>query len=117
MQLARLLVNWASTFAKDTAIVVDRDNYSTFISENAAILFTEKPSIPKIWAGIEKKLGMNDVKFFVSHDQKLFEDLKLENFPGIYVKKGDKITCYTGKLTIREAAEFFKNQFEPNKEL
>ncbi|KAH0792012.1 Thioredoxin family protein [Histomonas meleagridis] len=117
MQLARLLVNWVSAFLQDTAIVVDRNNYTQSISENAAILFTEKPTIPKIWAGIEKKLGMSDVKFFVSNDQKLFDELKLENFPGIYVKKGEEITCYKGKLTIREAAEFFRKQFEPNKEL
>ena len=110
IQLARLLVNWASSFVNDTAIVVDDNNFTE--SPRAAILFTERHPAPKIWAAIERVLARKDIPFFVSSDNKLQERLGAEKFPGVYaLTQGGKPQLFDKKLNVKDAVEFFKAAF------
>ena len=110
MQLARLLVNWASAFVNDTAIVVDASNYTS--QPRAAILFTERHPAPKVWAAIERALARSDVPFFVSSDRELQAKLGAERFPGVYaITANQPPKLFDKKLTVRDALEFFKAEF------
>lgn len=110
MQLARLLVNWASAFVNDTATVVDASNYTA--APRAAILFTERHPAPKVWAAVERVLARKDIPFFVSSDRALQEKLGAERFPGVYaLVEGQAPKLLDKKLTVRDAVEFLQSAF------
>lgn len=111
-QLSRLMVNWISLFINDTATLVTSENYTENVAENSAILFTAKPEIPKIWAGIQKTLNNTNVKFLVSRDKELHSKLGLEQFPGVFAKKNDQFKQYTGHLDIQNVVKFLKSYFD-----
>ena len=115
MQLARLLVNWVGNFVEDTAELVDSANFSE--TANAAILFTEKPAVPKIWTAVENALGMKNLKFYVSRDKGLLEKLGGSHFPGVYAIKDGALVEFTQKLTVKDAVKFFKDTFTEQNEL
>ncbi|OHT09014.1 hypothetical protein TRFO_22265 [Tritrichomonas foetus] len=116
MQLSRIIVNWASNFVNNTAIEVNAENYTE--TEKAAFLFTNKPEIPKIWAGVERAFNNSAIKFYVSRDQELLAKLGQKTFPGVYVKNGAEVKEFTGKLQIHDLKLFLKSTFgEKSEEL
>jgi len=117
MQISRLIVNWASELLEDTAIFVGKDNYSQLITDNAAILFTNKNPIPKVWASIERYLNDPKIKFFVSSDVELQKMLNLNAFPGVYVKKGQDIVSYSDKIAAIPFRNFVDDLYRREKEL
>lgn len=112
MQLARLLVNWVGNFVEDTAEIVDATNFSA--TGNAAILFTEKSPVPKIWTAVENVVGMKNVKFYVSKDKALLEKLGGATFPGVYAIQNGALVEFNKKLTVKDASKFFKDTFAQN---
>lgn len=119
MQLARLMVNWVSSFAPDTAVLVDSGSYDSAVTRDAALLFTAKADgIPKLWAGVERRLNMSSVGFFASGDDALRARLRLPAFPGVYAKRGSAYAHYSGRLAIGDVAAFLRSVFaDDNKEL
>lgn len=111
MQISRMLVNWASNFLNDTAILVSKDNFTEQDTEKAAILFTDKDPAPKVWAAIENLAKPHGIKFYYSHDKELLKELGLEHYPGVYLKKGKDIRYFPKKLTAKDAKEFIDEYF------
>ena len=110
MQISRLFVNFASSFLNDTWIPVDESNFSA--PSKAAILFTEKKPIPKIWVAIQNAYNHSDVPFYVSDDKKLLQKLGLKTFPAAYFKDGDNYFEYPEKLVTHDVVKFINSKFD-----
>jgi hypothetical protein len=110
-RVARLLVNWAAGFAKDSAVVVDATNFSADVESSFALLLSEKDGTPKIWGAIERVLNRADIHFYISRDRELQKKLVLHEFPGIYAFHGGRFTRYSGRLDIRSAVRFLQDTF------
>jgi hypothetical protein len=111
LRIARLLVNWVAAFVPDTAVPVDAANYSAGSDEKVALLLTEKATVPKVWAGIERSLNRSDIRFFVSGDRNLQTRLSLPAFPAVYALRGTSAWRFEGRLSVKEAVKFYRETF------
>ena len=109
------ITEWISQFTDFTTKFVSLKNFSKIISKKAVILFSKK--MPKAFTAAERYYDNKEVKFFISSDEKLAKELKLEKFPCVYVKDGNKYTAYEGKINAIPIKEFVDSTLSQNNEL
>lgn len=116
-QVTLSIVEWVSSYITDNSTEVDDKSFDKIVTQNAAILFSDKR--PKSWVAAEKYYNNDKVKFLVSSSQDLFHRLELPKYPGVYAKVGDKYVLYSGRVNSIPVKQFLDEQFgvQDNKEL
>ncbi|EAY08331.1 hypothetical protein TVAG_352530 [Trichomonas vaginalis G3] len=117
-QVTLSIVEWVSSFMIPDFLEVTKENYTQIVGENAAILFSDKR--PMSWVSSANYYNDKKVKFVISSDKELFNELKLPKYPGVYAKVGNEYKLYTGKVNSIPVKEFLDSQFnvkQDNKEL
>jgi len=103
-------LNTAASFIKDVSAQADQSWIDTMIGNPSAILFTDRPKIPAIWAGISSFFHGKSIRIGVSSDNQLSQTFNIKKVPGILFHNGTDYKEYEGAFnfrSIRAAIEEF----------
>ena len=109
------ILKHVSRFVKDSTKIADR----SWLSDNyeLAILFTDKPKTPSIWAGISTHFK-NIMKIGISNSSKLMKEFAGDDakFPTIIMKNSSCVEKYVGKVSFgsikKTLEEFISGEYE-----
>jgi thiol-disulfide isomerase/thioredoxin len=109
----REFMNQAASFLDDLSQPVERSWLDSMLARPSAILFTEKPKTPPIWAGVAAFFYGKLVRIGISkEDPEMMKLFNITNTPKIVFMNGTGRKIYDGKIAFRNLKNAIESYFE-----
>jgi thiol-disulfide isomerase/thioredoxin len=97
----RDFINHAAGFIEDLSQQAERSWLDSMLARPSAILFTDKPKTPPMWAGISTYFHSKSIRIGISHeDPEMMSLYKVTKAPAILFMNGTNSKIYKGQIAF-----------------
>jgi thiol-disulfide isomerase/thioredoxin len=109
----RDFVNEAASYLEDLSAPVERSWLDSMLSRPSAMLFTDKPKTPPIWAGISTAFHGKSIRIGTSKEDPDMRALyNVSRIPSVLFMNGTLSKVYKGKIAFIDLKEAIETFFE-----
>jgi hypothetical protein len=109
----RDFVNEAASYLEDLSSPVERSWLDSMLSRPSAMLFTDKPKTPPIWAGISACFHGKSIRIGTSkEDPEMRKHFNVTRIPSVLFMNGTGSKLYKGKIDFASLKSAIEKYFE-----